>query len=103
MTDREPDPQTVTLKHDKRNLHVHLRSVYGDEGENEGVLSVCAHLNEGPNYPERGLIILGSPSASPLIEGYIPDLGGFSCGIVGAELLIGAPQNAVDLLNKERS
>jgi len=96
-------PQTVTLEHDERNLHIHLRGVYGDDGENEGVLSVRAHLNEGPNYPERGLIIIGSPSASQLIEGYIPDLSGFSCGIVGAELLIEALQNAVDLLKKERS
>lgn len=65
---------------------VHIRGFYGDGGENEGVMSISAQLDESPNYPDSGRIIVGSPSASPLIESYIPDLGGFSCGAEAAEM-----------------
>lgn len=75
--------------------HVHIRGVYGDCGENEGVLSVTAVLDATANHPTGTLIIVGSPQASPLIDGYIPDLGGFSCGPEGAEQLIDVLQDAV--------
>lgn len=89
------DPETLVIKRDKRTSHVHIRGVFGDGGENEGVLSVSAVLDASPYYPVSGLIIVGAPQASPLIKGYIPDLGGFSCGPEGAQRLITALQNAV--------
>lgn len=89
------DPGTLTLTDDPRCSHVHLRGVFGDGGENEGVLSVGAVLDASPNYPESGLIDVGSPQASPLIPGYLPKLGFFSCGVAGAERLIRALQTAV--------
>lgn len=67
--------------------HVHLRGFHGDYGENEGVLSIVAMISESPNYPESGRIIVGSPVKSPLIPGYIPTLGGFSCSPDAADLL----------------
>lgn len=70
-----------------RSTHVHLRGYHGDGGENEGVLSISATLNESAHYPESGRIIVGSPRTSLLIEGYIPDLGGFSCGPDAADRL----------------
>lgn len=98
MTQQPPDHSnagTITLQHDEKRLHVHLRGVFGDDAENEGVLSVNAVLDATENHPSSCLIIVGSPTASPLIDGYIPYLGGFTCGIEGAERLIGALQAAV--------
>lgn len=89
------DHGTMVLEHNNKRSHVHIRGVFGDGGENEGVLSVSAVLDASPYFPEQGLIIVGSPTTSPLIEGYIPDLKGFSCGPEGAERLIAALQNAV--------
>lgn len=79
----------------RKDLHVHIRGFYGDGGENEGVLSVNAVLDASPFYPESGLISVGSPQQSPLIEGYIPNLGMFSCGPDAAERLIATLQEAV--------
>ena len=89
------DPGARVIDESERKMsHVHIRGVYGDGGENEGVLSVTAVLDASPHYPECGGIIVGSPSKTPLIDGYIPDLGGFSCGPEGAERLIRTLQNA---------
>ena len=92
--DRSNAP-TLVLQSDKHRSHVHLRGVYGDDGENEGVLSVTAVRDATDSHPTGTLIIVGSPSQSPLIDGYLPDLGCFSCGVDGAERLIEALQNAV--------
>jgi len=67
--------------------HIHLRGYHGDGGENEGVLSLSAVLDGSRHYPECGRIMVGSPQSSPLIEGYIPSLGLFSCGPDAAERL----------------
>lgn len=85
----------ITIQHDEKRLHMHLSGFHGDGGENEGVLSISAVLDGGPNWPECGLIIVGSPQKSPLIDGYIPDLGGFSCSPDAAERLIAGLQAAV--------
>jgi hypothetical protein len=66
---------------------VHLRGYHGDSGENEGVLAISHVLDASPHYPDSGRIIVGSPPASPLLEGYTPDLGGFTCGPDAAERL----------------
>lgn len=93
MTDDKT--MSVTLQRSQTTSHVHLRGVFGDSGENEGVLSVCAVLDATGNYPSSGLIVIGSPSSSPLLDGYIPNLGCFSCGLEGAERLVEALQNAI--------
>ncbi len=85
----------ITIAHDDKELHIHIRGVFGDGGENEGVLSVSARLDCTENSPPAGMIVVGSPGSSPLIDGYIPPLGCFSCGIDGAERLIKALQDAV--------
>jgi hypothetical protein len=68
----------------------HVTGIYGDGGENEGVLAIHAVLDPSPNYPETGRIIVGSPEKSPALPGYIPDLGGFSCSPEAAERLANA-------------
>lgn len=73
----------------------HVTGVFGDQGENEGVLAVMAILDPSPHYPDNGRIIVGSPTETPSIGGYIPDLGGFSMGLAGAERLIAVLQRAV--------
>ncbi len=78
--------------------NVHIRGYYGDEGENEGVLSVIAMRDMTANTPEHTAIIVGSPSVSPLILGYIPRLGGFSCSVEGAERLIAELQTAIEIV-----
>lgn len=95
MTQAKPDPHTVTIPSDEPRLHFHIRGLFGDDGENEGVLSVVAVLDASEHYPAQGRIIVGSPPASPLLDGHLPSLGGFCCGIEGAERLIWALQNAV--------
>lgn len=94
MSDQNRDVR-IDLSHPGRTL-VHLAGFYGDGGENEGVLAVGAVLDASPHYPESGRIIVGSPSTSPLVEGYIPSLGGFSCGVFAAGQLISALQKAID-------
>jgi hypothetical protein len=47
-------------------------------------------------YPAMTRIVVGSPQQSPLIEGYTPDLGGFSCSTEAAEALIAVLRRAVD-------
>lgn len=69
------------------HTNVHLRGFYGDGGENEGVLAIATRLEESPMYPVSGRIIVGSPTKSPVLKGYIPDLGGFSCSPDAADLL----------------
>jgi hypothetical protein len=78
----------------KRKL-THLRGFYGDGGENEGVLAVTAVLDPSPHYPDVGRIIVGSPSTSPLIEAYLPNLGGFSCSPDALERLIAVLQRTL--------
>jgi hypothetical protein len=92
------DPGVLDLPGDPRikRSHVHMRGVFGDCAENEGVLSISWILDASPHYPEAGLIVIGSPTTSPLIPGYIPNLGCFSCGITGAERLIRVAQKAVN-------
>jgi hypothetical protein len=93
-----PDRSNATmilLQRDEHLRHVHLRGVYGDAAENEGVISVTAARDATSNHPTSALITVGSPRESPLIDGYLPNLGFFSCGIEGAELLISALQDAV--------
>jgi hypothetical protein len=92
---RGTSPQRIALETGTARSHVHIRGVYGDCGENEGVLSVTAVLDANENHPPGALIVVGSPKSSPLIDGYIPDLGCFSCGPDGAEQLIAVLQDAV--------
>lgn len=47
----------------------------GDEGENFGRISVVAVLEPDLNYPEAGLIIVGSPRP---MQSYEPNLAQFS-------------------------
>lgn len=85
----------ILLQCDEHSRHVHLRGVYGGAGENEGVLSVTAMRDATSNDPTSALITVGSPRNSPLIDGYLPNLGFFSCGIEGGETLISVLQDAV--------
>lgn len=66
---------------------VHLLGYYGNSGENESVLSVTADLVPGDALPETGRIFVGTPKKSPLLEGYFPDLGSFSCSPDAADRL----------------
>jgi hypothetical protein len=75
--------------------NVHIRGFYGDAGESEGVLSVIAHVDMTLNHPAHTAISIGSPAQSPLIPGYIPNLGMFSCSVEGAERLIDELKAAV--------
>jgi hypothetical protein len=84
------------IQWDDKGTNVHVRGFYGDDGENEGVLSVSTVLNGSPNYPESGRIVVGSPGRSPLIDGYTPSLGCFSCSPQAAERLIDVLQRAVE-------
>lgn len=79
MTDDRPKriDLTDTTKEHGRTL-VHLLGYHGDDGENESVLSVSTDLSPGENFPESGRIFVGTPQKSPLLEGYFPDLGGFT-------------------------
>lgn len=81
---------------------VHIRGVYGDEGENEGVLAIHAILDPGDNYPDCARIVVGAPRSSPLIDGYLPALGAFSFGPDVAELLIAELQKAVAAVRKAK-
>lgn len=65
----------------------HLRGYFGDDGESEGVLCVHTYLDKGNDLPECARIIVGSPTESSLIDGYIPKLGGFSCSPDAADRL----------------
>jgi len=78
--------------------NVHIRGFYGDAGENEGVLAVIAHRNMTPNHSAHTAICVGSPAVSPLLPGYIPSLGGFSCSVEGAERLIAELQAAIEIV-----
>lgn len=73
----------------------HITDVRGDDGENLGALAVTAVLDPSPYCPPAVRIIVGSPTRTPTIDGYIPDLGGFSCGVEGAKQLIATLQEAV--------
>lgn len=73
----------------------HVTDVYGDGGENESAIAVMVVLDESEHYPECARIIVGSPTRTPTINGYIPNLGGFSCGPDAAERLIATLQQAV--------
>lgn len=79
----------------KDRLYPHITGVRGDEGENPGVLAVHAILDPSEHFPEDARIIVGSPSKSPQLEGYIPNLGGFCTGVEGAESIISTLQQAV--------
>jgi len=83
----------TTKREDK--LYPHITGVVGDEGENPGVLAVVAVLDPNPYFPDVGRIIVGSPQESEALPGYLPDLGGFSMGIDGAERLIATLQQAI--------
>lgn len=86
-----------TTKHG-RTL-VHLLGYHGDDGENESVISVSADLSPGDAFPECGRIIVGTPQKSPLLEGYFPDLGGFSCSRDAARRLAAELNAACDAID----
>lgn len=88
MTDGRPkriDLSDTTKEHG-RTL-VHLLGYHGDGGENESVLALIVDLTPGENFPESGRIFVGTPQKSPLLEGYFPDLGGYSCSPDAADRL----------------
>lgn len=76
-------------------LYPHVTGVNGNDGEDPSVLVIMAVLDPSPNYPEVGRIIVGSPRKSDKLEGHIPNLGGFCCGVDGAKQLITTLQQAV--------
>ena len=82
--------------------NVHIRGYYGDTGENEGVLSVVARRDMTPNDVEHGAIVIGSPEQSPLMPGYIPNLGGFLCSVEAAELLVEEIKKAIEIVRAGR-
>jgi hypothetical protein len=73
----------------------HIAGVLGDEGENPGVLAITATLDPGTDFPEDCRIVVGSPTRSDALPGYLPDLGGFAMGIAGAERLVATLQQAI--------
>jgi hypothetical protein len=77
---------STTVEADGRTL-VHLLGYYGDSGENLSVLSVTTDLSPGDAFPETGRIFIGTPQKSPLLEGYFPNLGAFSCSPDAADRL----------------
>jgi len=82
----------------KDKLHktyAHITGVRGDDGENPGVLAVTVVLDPSPYYPPSGRIIVGSPTKSDKLDGHIPNLGGFCCGVEGAKQIIATLQQAV--------
>jgi hypothetical protein len=79
----------------ENKLYPHVTGVLGDDGENPGVLAVTAVLDPSPNYPSDGRIIVGSPTRSDVLPGYLPNLGGFCMGIAGAERLIATLKQAI--------
>jgi len=83
------------MRDDNSKLYPHITGVRGNCGEDPSVLAVTAVLDPSEHYPDEGRIILGSPTKSDKLEGYIPDLGGFSCGVEAAEQLIATLQQAV--------
>lgn len=87
MTDDASRIDLTDRIRDAGSTNVHIRGYYGDDGENEGVLAISAVLDPGDLYPECARIIVGSPSRTPLLEGYIPALGGFSCDPDAADRL----------------
>jgi hypothetical protein len=76
-------------------LYPHITGVRGNDGEDPGVLAVCAELDPSPYYPEDARIIVGSPQKSDAMPGALPDLGGFSTGIAGALAIIATLQQAI--------
>lgn len=74
----------------------HITGVYGDDGENEGALAVHA-----VTLSENNRIIVGSPKQTPTLEGYIPNLGGFSCGPDAAEKLAHALLDAAAVVRAD--
>jgi hypothetical protein len=72
---------------DMPRVLIHLRGYYGNGGETEGVLSIGAELALGRLFPESARVWVGSPKLSPLIDGYLPSLGFFSCSPDAADAL----------------
>lgn len=91
-----PPPAPFLLVQERGHDRVyHVAGIRGDCGENPGVLAVCVETDPSPNFPVDGRIILGSPSKSPLMDGHIPDIGGFCMGPEGARRVISTLQQAV--------
>lgn len=55
-----------------------ISGLRGNEGEDPATLAVAAVIDASPNYPDCARIIAGSSRNSE------SDIGGFSCGPVGA-------------------
>ena len=83
------------MRDDKSRLYPHITGVRGNDGEDPSVLAVTAVLDPSEHYPDEGRIILGSPRQSDKLDGYIPNLGGFCCGVEAADALIATLQQAV--------
>jgi|SRR6185295_4187299 len=95
----QSDPNTFVIREATgatKDTCTHVRGFYGDSGANEGVLSVHAVVQESAMYPETARIIVGTPVASPLMEGYHPDLGGFSCSVEAMRRFIKVASRACD-------
>lgn len=91
------DPNVFVARDEAdRSTCTHIRGFYGDEGENESVLCVIAHHRESPMYPESGRIFVGTPQRSPLMEGYFPELGSFSCSVETMKRFVRVAQKAID-------
>jgi hypothetical protein len=78
------------------NITYHLYPILCDEGENSGVLSVTAIVDPSPFFPDDVRLFIGAPKQSPLMEGYIPSLGGgFGMSTETAERAISTLQRAI--------
>lgn len=78
------------------HITYHLGPILCDEGENPGVLSVTAGIHPSPFFPDSARLFVGAPQQSPLMEGYIPSLGGgFGMSVETAERLISVLQRAI--------
>ena len=95
MADEQFDPNIFVIDATGRT-NTHIRGFYGDGGENESVLSISAVTNGSSCFPETGRIFVGTPQKSPLMEGYFPELGAFSCSVEAMKRFIKVAQKAVD-------
>lgn len=62
----------------KTKSYTPIDDLRGNEGEDPATLAVAAILDTSPNYPANARIVAGSSQDSE------SDIGGFSCGPVGA-------------------
>jgi hypothetical protein len=74
------DKNRIDLSDPRRSSTcVHVRGCFGHHGESESVLAISAVIDAGQDFSETARIIVGTPTRSPLIQGELAKIGGFSC------------------------